>query len=214
VIVGSAGCAAALKSATSGRAPQVTEVIPDDSWSLDLSNNVKIQLSVVGGHSVDDVLLFVPPVNEYGGFVHLVDLVFPGWVPFSYFAITKDLRRFIAAHEKALELDFAVLSGGHLTRLGTKQDVEVSLEYTRDVVSSATNAVKTVTNFTDILAKVRDSSAPEAGNLWYAFGQIRALQTNTCYKGIVGKWACRLAGMNEFGRSHCYTAVLYVILDL
>jgi hypothetical protein len=213
-IVSSAGSAAAIKAATSGKAPQVTKVIPEEGWSLELSDDVKIQLSVVGGHSVDDVLLYVPRTSTFGGFVHLVDLVFPGWVPFAYFALTKDLARYIAAHESAVKLDFAVFSGGHLTRLGTKEDVEVNLEYTRDVVAAAKAAVMTVTDFTDVLGKVGDPAAAEAGNLWFAFASVRARQSNTCFKDIVRKWGCRLGGLNEFGRTHCFTAVEYAILDV
>jgi hypothetical protein len=56
----------------------------------------------------------------------LVDIVFPGWVPFPYLAKAKDTAGFIKAHDIALvKYDFDTFVGGHLTRLGTRNDVIV-----------------------------------------------------------------------------------------
>jgi glyoxylase-like metal-dependent hydrolase (beta-lactamase superfamily II) len=212
-VVGSSGSAERVEKKLVGKTPQVTEVIPDEGWSLALRGDVQIQLSLVEGHSAGDVLLYVPPTSKHVGFVHLVDFIFPGWVPFRDFALAKDFEKYTAVHDAALKFNFDVLSGGHLTRLGSRKDVEDNLEYTKDVIAAATNAVKTQTNFTDIFSVVNDPAAVEAGNIWYSFSQIRSRQSNTCYRDLVAKWACRLGGLNEYGRSHCNTAVQYVILD-
>jgi hypothetical protein len=48
----------------------------------------------------------------------VVDVVFPGWVPFPYLALAKDTAGFIKALDIALNnYDFDTLIGGHLTRL-------------------------------------------------------------------------------------------------
>jgi glyoxylase-like metal-dependent hydrolase (beta-lactamase superfamily II) len=214
LVVASTGSAEAIEKKTSGKAPQVTEIIPGEGWSLSLTGDVKIQLSLVEGHSAGDVLLYVPPTSKYSGFVHIVDFIYPGWVPFRGFALTTDIVKYASVHDMALKIDFDVLSGGHLTRLGSKKDVEVNLEYTKDVMAAAMSAVKTLTNFTDILSVINNPAAAEAGNLWYAFSRIRSRQSNTCFRDLVEKWACRLGGLNEYGRSHCDTAVQYVILDM
>ena len=59
----------------------------------------------------------------------VVDVVYPGWVPFKSFAEAKDVGRYIEAHDQILEYDFEHFVGGHLTRLGTRQDVEIAKEY-------------------------------------------------------------------------------------
>ena len=52
----------------------------------------------------------------------VVDIVFPGWVPFKDLAIAEDVPDFIKSHEQALSYPFDTLVAGHLTRLGTSQD--------------------------------------------------------------------------------------------
>ena len=63
----------------------------------------------------------------------LVDIVFPGWVPFPYLAIVR-MCGFIKAHDIALnKYDFDTLVAGHLTRLGTRNDVVVLREFVSDL---------------------------------------------------------------------------------
>ena len=67
----------------------------------------------------------------------LVDIVFPGWVPFPYLAIAKDVAGFIKAHDIALDnYDFDKFVGGHLTRLGTRNDVVVQKEFVTDLMNA------------------------------------------------------------------------------
>jgi hypothetical protein len=64
----------------------------------------------------------------------LVDIVFPGWVPFVYLAIAEDVADFIKAHDIVLNnYDFDTFVGGHLTRLGTRDDVVTQQEFVSDL---------------------------------------------------------------------------------
>ena len=63
----------------------------------------------------------------------LVDVIFPGWVPFPYLAIAKDVAGFIKVDDIVLKYDFDTLVGGHLTRLGTRNDVIVQKEFVSDL---------------------------------------------------------------------------------
>ena len=64
----------------------------------------------------------------------LADIIFPRWVPIPYLAIAKDTAGFIKAHDIALNnYDFDTLVGGHLTRLGTRNDVIVQKEFVSDL---------------------------------------------------------------------------------
>jgi hypothetical protein len=67
----------------------------------------------------------------------LVDVVYPGWVPFKNLGIVQDVPGYIAAHERALEYDFDTLMAGHVDRAGTRQDVEQSLRFVRDLQDTA-----------------------------------------------------------------------------
>ena len=67
----------------------------------------------------------------------LVDVIFPGWIPFPYLAIANDVAGFIKAHDIALNrCDFDTFVGGHLTRLGTRDDVNVQKEFVSDLESA------------------------------------------------------------------------------
>ena len=71
----------------------------------------------------------------------LVDVIFPGWVPFAYLAVSANVPGWLTAHDKALAYPFETLVGGHLTRLGTRADVAVQQEYLEDLRSETTAAL-------------------------------------------------------------------------
>ena len=50
----------------------------------------------------------------------LVDVVFPGWVPFAYLAESQNIPGWLEAPAQALRYPFHTFVGGHLTRLGTR----------------------------------------------------------------------------------------------
>lgn len=74
----------------------------------------------------------------------LVDIIFPGWVPFAYLAIAKDTAGFIEAHDIALNNYDDTIVAGHLTRLGTRADVEVQKEFVLDLEKAAAKANQNV----------------------------------------------------------------------
>ena len=90
----------------------------------------------------------------------LVDIVFPGWVPFKDLAIAEDVPDFIKSHEQALSYPFDTLVAGHLTRLGTSQDGVTQIEFVKDLKSSAINATNKYANFTNITQQVGGFSNP------------------------------------------------------
>jgi hypothetical protein len=53
----------------------------------------------------------------------LVDIVLPGWVPFSNFNLSEDVPASIAVPAKALSYPWKHYIGGHMGRLGTRDDV-------------------------------------------------------------------------------------------
>ena len=71
----------------------------------------------------------------------LVYIVFLGRVPFPYLAKAKDTAGFIKAHDiELVKYDFDTFVGGHLTRLGTRNDVIVQKEFVADLENAATKA--------------------------------------------------------------------------
>jgi glyoxylase-like metal-dependent hydrolase (beta-lactamase superfamily II) len=66
-------------------------------------------------HSPGNIFTYLPTQRV----LMLVDVVFPGWVPFAYLAESQNIPGWLEAPAQALSYPFHTLIGGHLTRLGT-----------------------------------------------------------------------------------------------
>jgi glyoxylase-like metal-dependent hydrolase (beta-lactamase superfamily II) len=124
-------------------AKNVTMVLPiptitfSRNYTIEIGNQT-LKLDYYGtNHLPGNIFIYAPKQKV----LMLVDIVFPGWVPFPYLAIAKDTAGFIKAHDIALDkYDFDTLVGGHLTRLGTRNDVIVQKEFVTDLENAATKA--------------------------------------------------------------------------
>jgi hypothetical protein len=129
----------------------------------------------------------------------LVDVVFPGWVPFVYLAITEDVAGFIEAHDIALNnYDFDTFVGGHLTRLGTRDDVITQQEFVSDLEKAAGKASSEV-QFADIAKQVGSPDNP-----WLTFSKYIDAVNKNCIQTMLPKWESRLGGVEVFMPTHCF----------
>ena len=100
--------------------PPVPTVTFSKNYTLTIGNQT-LKLDYYGNNHLPGNILIYAPKQKV---LMLVDIVFPGWVPFPDLAIAKDVAGFIKAHDIALDnYDFDKFVGGHLTRLGTRNDV-------------------------------------------------------------------------------------------
>lgn len=136
----------------------------------------------------------------------LVDVIFPGWVPFKHLAMAEDKPGFVAVHTDALGFDFDTFVGGHLTRTGTREDVETSREYILDVFRYSTNALQQ----TDFMA-----IAGEVGfdNWWLLFEVYLDTVAKNAAEPVVERWRDRLGGADIFTYDHCWLAMESVRID-
>jgi glyoxylase-like metal-dependent hydrolase (beta-lactamase superfamily II) len=169
----------------------------------------------VGGQTID--LIYRGPNHAPGNiFVHIpqhkvmmcVDLFYPGWVPFANIAMSRDIPGFVAHHDYALELDFEYLIPGHLTRLGTREDIEVGREYMQDVRIAAENALENcqVTN---------SEAAAEVGteNVYVYFKTLYDKAVAKAAGPVLKKWTGRLGGVEAFGANHVFIMFQSIRLD-
>jgi glyoxylase-like metal-dependent hydrolase (beta-lactamase superfamily II) len=130
----------------------------------------------------------------------LVDIMFPGWIPFPYLAIAKDTAGFIQAHDIALNnYDFDTIVAGHLTRLGTRGDVEVQREFVLDLEKAAANANQNV-SFSDIANQIGSFDNP-----WLIFSTYIDAINKQCEDEMLPKWGSRLGAADIFMSTHCFT---------
>jgi glyoxylase-like metal-dependent hydrolase (beta-lactamase superfamily II) len=163
-----------------------------DSYELTLGDQT-LQLDYHGNnHEPGNSFIYAPEQKV----LMVVDIVFPGWVPFAQLALAEDVPGFVAAHDQILAYDFETFIGGHLTRLGTREDVETAKEFVLDVQANAAAALESV----DFMA-----IAQEVGfeNPWALFDVYFAAVARECAEATIPVWQERLGGTDVFTEGHC-----------
>lgn len=165
----------------------------DDNYTLTVENQ-SLELSYYGPiHEPGNIFIYAPKQKT----LMVVDVVFPGWVPFKDLAMAENVSTFLSAHDKILQYDFDTFVGGHVTRLGTRQDVEIQKEYLNDIQKNSALANQQV-DFMKIGQKVGFE------NIWLVFQVYADTITQQCYDATVPKWIDRLAGADLFTYDHCW----------
>ena len=171
----------------------IPSVTFEDNYTLEVGTQ-KLELSYNGPmHEPGNIFIYAPNHKV----LMVVDVIFPGWVPFKDLAMAQFVPEFLESHDTILEYDFETFVGGHLTRLGTVEDVQIQKEYFQDIQTSAAKANQDV-SFMAIGQEVGFE------NPWLVF-QIYADQiTQQCTDEVVPKWIDRLGGADLFTYDHCW----------
>jgi glyoxylase-like metal-dependent hydrolase (beta-lactamase superfamily II) len=176
--------------------PPVPTVTFSKNYTLTIGNQT-LKLDYYGNNHLPGNIFIYAPKQKV---LMLVDIVFPGWVPFPYLAIAKDVTGFIKAHDIALNnYDFDKFVGGHLTRLGTRNDVVVQKEFVTDLMNAATKANQEVL-FSKVAQQVGHFDNP-----WLLFSKYIDAVNENCTQAILPKWENRLGGSRDFTSTHCFS---------
>ncbi len=184
--------------------PPIPTVTFSEKYTLQVGNQTLHLTYYDNNHTDGNVFIYAPKQKV----LMLVDLIFPGWVPFPYLAVAKDVAGVIKVHDIVLNnYDFDTLVGGHLTRLGTRNDVIVQKEFISDLQKAAAKANQEV-KFGKIASEVGSSDNP-----WLIFSKyIDAVNAN-CVNSMLPKWETRLGGAREFMWTHCSTMAQFGRVD-
>ena len=179
--------------------PPIPTVTFAKNYTLQIGNQT-LKLDYYGvNHLPGNIFIYAPNQKV----LMLVDIVFPGWVPFPYLAIAKDTAGFIKAHDIALNnYDFDTLVGGHLTRLGTRNDVIVQKEFVSDLEKAVAQANQQV-SFGEIAKQVGGGGGQP--NPWLIFSKYIDAINENCVNSMLPKWENRLGGAQQFMPTHCFT---------
>lgn len=174
--------------------------VPTETFSKNMTlkvGNQTLQLDYYGNNHLPGNIFIYAPQQKV---LMLVDIIFPGWIPFPYLAIAKDTAGFIEAHDIALNnYDFDTIVAGHLTRLGTKADVGVQREFVMDLEKAANNANQNV-SFSGIANQVGSFDNP-----WLLFSKYIDAINKQCEEVMLPKWESKLGGAEIFMSTHCFT---------
>ena len=84
-------------------------------------------------HSPDNIVIHLPDHDT----LMLIDIVNPGWAPIYISNLTEDIPGYIEAPANALAYSWKHFIGGHMGRLGTRDDVTLHQQYMADISESS-----------------------------------------------------------------------------
>ena len=175
--------------------------------------NKTIELTRARNYHSDegDMFIYVPDAK----FLMAVDTLAPGYVPFSGFDITSNFHEYKKVFDDILAYDFDYFVGGHLTAIGTREDVEMTKAYTNDVYKTV-KRIHAETNLPAVMAEVMAETADAVGGWDNKFLLFKVFLDTVVAKAtaeIEGRWIDKLAGVDVWADTHVRTALIYVRWD-
>jgi glyoxylase-like metal-dependent hydrolase (beta-lactamase superfamily II) len=118
-------------------APDVTF---QDRYTLEVAGE-RVELAWHGpNHSPDNIFIHFPDHDT----LMLIDIVNAGWVPIYNLNLSEDVPGYLQAPATALSYPWTHFIGGHLGRLGTRDDISLHQQYIADIQAGAREALGTV----------------------------------------------------------------------
>jgi glyoxylase-like metal-dependent hydrolase (beta-lactamase superfamily II) len=163
----------------------------------------RIELAWLGAnHTADNIYIHFPEHDT----LMLVDIALPGWVPFYSINLSENVPGYIAAADKALSYPWKHLIGGHLGRLGTREDVVLHQEYVADMVANARSALNSV-DPTPYFRKYGE-------NAWAAVKGYLDAVTDVAAAPVIDKYTAKLGAVDVFTTSNTFAILESMRLDL
>ncbi len=173
-----------------------------DQRTLEIGGE-RIELAWRGGnHTPDNIYIHFPDHDT----LMLVDIVLPGWVPFYSINLSEDVPGYIDAADKALSYPWKHLIGGHLGRLGTREDVVLHQAYIADIVANAKSALNSV-DPTRYFQKYGE-------NRWAAVKGFLDAVTDAAAAPVIEKYVDKLGAVEVFTPSNTFAILESLRLDL
>ena len=165
-----------------------------DKYTLRVGNQV-LELSYHGNaHEPGNIFIYAPKQRV----LMVVDIVFPGWMPWRRFAVAQDIKGYFAQVEEIRKMDWDTYVGGHVARTGTHADVDLQAEFDNDVKQAAATALAAT--------KPGEGLNPlDKDNPWAFFDQYIDRVAAQCVNSLTPKWSTKLAGFDVYIWDQCYS---------
>ena len=181
--------------------PAPTETFTDRR-TLDIGGE-RIELAWHGpNHTPDNIFIHFPDHDA----LMLVDVVNPGWAPVYLSNLTEDIPGYLQAPGTALSYPWKHFIGGHLGRLGTRDDVTVHQQYMTDIAASVRTTLPTL-DPTPYFQRYRE-------NVWAAFRGSLDEIARTAAAPVIEKYTGVLGAADVFTESTTFQVMQSIRLDL
>jgi glyoxylase-like metal-dependent hydrolase (beta-lactamase superfamily II) len=145
------------------------------------------------GHEPGNIFVYAPAQRV----LMVVDVIFPGWMPWRRFALAKDVPGHFAQVEEIRRMEWDTLVAGHVARTGTHDDVDLQAEFNEDIKQAAVAALASI----EIGAGLNPL---DKRNPWALFDDYIDRVAAHCVSAITPKWSVRLAAFDVFVWDQCY----------
>lgn len=163
----------------------------------------RVELSWHGSnHSPDNIFIRLPAHDA----LMLVDIVNPGWAPVYLSNLTEDVPGYVAAASTALTFGWKHFIGGHMGRLGTRDDIALHQRYMADIADHSRRALDTV-DPTPYFVKYGE-------NTWAAVRGYLDAVTAAAAAPVIEKYTGVLAAADVFTASTTFHVMQSIRLDL
>ena len=163
-----------------------------------------VELTRASFHAEDvDTIVYLPRQK----FVMAVDTITPGEAPFMNFGATSDVGAYMTFFDTILQYDFDYILSGHVSVLGTHEDVIKARDYAHDVWQTAGAGME---NFLDRFNTTFAEFGYKNANLAYR-ATIEAVRRD-CSSELTERWTDKLSVVDVWVDSHCQTVILHNIM--
>ena len=176
-----------------------------DSYRLNVGGETLV-LDYPGiNHERGNILIYAPKQET----LMLVDVIYPGYMPYKNLGIVEDVPGYVEVHKKALAYKFSTFVGGHVTRFGDRSDVELSLEFTSDLYRTASSALTSLS-----LPEFAKANGSKATDKWDLHNEYEKAVVDRCNNELLPRWQDRLADSSTYLRDNCWTMMENIIVTL
>ena len=166
----------------------------ENQYRLSVGSQV-LELSYRGtAHAPGNIFIHAPKQRT----LMIVDVIFPGWMPWRRFAVAQDIPEYFAQVKAINNWEFDTLVGGHVARTGTRADVAMQLAFMEDLKSAAETALKRT-------APGEGLNPSDRGNPWAVFDHYIDRVAIDCVNQLSPKWSTRLAAFDVYIWDQCYS---------
>ena len=153
-------------------------------------------------HSPDNIIIHLPEHDT----LMLIDIVNPGWAPVFQSNLTEDIPGYLEAPDQALAYPWKHFIGGHLGRLGTRDDIALHQQYMADIAESSRKAIESA-DLTRYFEKYGE-------NPWAAFRGGLDEMVSTAAAPVIEKYTGVLAAADVFTESTTFQVLQSIRLDV
>jgi glyoxylase-like metal-dependent hydrolase (beta-lactamase superfamily II) len=161
----------------------------------------------LGGQALE--LIYTGPNHETGNIfiwaprqktLMLVDVIYPGYMPYKNLGIVEDVPGYIDVHKAVLAYDFDTFVGGHVGRLGTRTDVETSLEFVNQLYSVSAGAL----GRTPFPAFLASHPGPDK---WDLHNEYEKALVEECAAKLGPSWEKRFTDTRTYLEDNCWAMI-------